>query len=257
MEDDAPTLGVDLASQSKQTAVCMVDWRHRPATIRELAIGLEDAAIIDLVDAFEPAKIAIDAPFGWPRPFVAAVSRHAAGKPWEGQAVRSLRLRATDLHVIAEAGQQPLSVSADRIAVTAFRCAGLLTALAKADRKIDRAGHGLVVEAYPAAALRQWRIDARSYKGGKPEHRLRRLAILGELTERASPYLALDERQRALLVASDHLVDALICSLIARAALLGLLLGIPSEFREQAAVEGWIALPRPDSLQSLGRAEGT
>jgi hypothetical protein len=86
-----------------------------------LAIGFDDAAIIDLVDGFEPAKIAIDAPFGSPSPFVAAVGRDAAGESWEGQTVGSLRLRATDLHVIAEVGQQRLSVSADRIAVTAFR----------------------------------------------------------------------------------------------------------------------------------------
>lgn len=140
MVDDTSTLGVDLAAQPKQTAVCMVDWRQRPARVRELSIGLDDAAIIDFVDECEPAKMAIDAPFGWPAPFVAAVTQHAKGEPWEAQTVGSLRLRATDLHVTNQIGLQPLSVSADRIAVTAFRCAGLLTALARADRKIDRAG---------------------------------------------------------------------------------------------------------------------
>jgi hypothetical protein len=208
----APTLGIDLAAQARQTAACIIDWRERPVTVRELALGLDDPAIVGIVKAHEPAKIAVDAPFGWPAPFVAAVSKHAAGEAWVEQAVRSLRLRATDQYVNAETGQPPLSVSAERIAVTAFRCAGLLTTLAQQDRKIDRAGGELVVEAYPAAALRQWGMDARGYKGSKPEQRARRLDLLDELIERSAPYLALDHQQRALLVASDHLLDALVCS---------------------------------------------
>jgi predicted RNase H-like nuclease len=250
--DDAPTLGIDLAAQAQQTAVCVVDWRGRPATVSELAIGFDTAAIVALVNAYEPAKIAVDAPFGWPAPFVAAVSQHAAGEAWEEQTVRSLRLRATDLYVIAETGQQPLSVSADRIAVTAFRCAGLLTALAHEGRQIDRAGGEAVIEAYPAAALRQWGMDARGYKGSRPEQRRRRLGLVDELTGCSARYLAVDQEQRERLAASDHLLDALVCALIARAALRDLLLQISGELHELAAVEGWIALPLRNSLQELG-----
>ena len=89
-------------------------------------------------------------------------------------------------------------------------------------------------------------MSTRGYKGSKPEQQTRRLAVLNELIERAAPYLALEEKQRTLLASSDHLLDALVCSLIARAALHGLLLEIPGELRERATVEGWIALPRRD-----------
>jgi hypothetical protein len=230
--------------------VCILDWRERPVKIRELAIDFGDAAIVDLVDAYKPRKIAVDAPFGWPIPFVTAVSNHAAGGRWRNQDVRSLRLRATDLHVVAETGQHPLSVSADRIAVTAFRCAGLLTALANGSRNIDRAGRELVIEAYPAAALRQWGINPRGYKG--KEQQTRRHGLLVELLQRSGPYLALDRKQHELLVANDHILDALVCALIARAALVDLLVEIPSGLRELAALEGWIAIPLRNTLQDLG-----
>ena len=163
------TLGIDLAAQAKQTAVCLLAWGEGQAAIETLALGVDDAAILELIRSEEPAKVAIDAPFGWPAPFVAAVSQHASGGEWQAHAPQSLRLRATDLHVIAKTRQQPLSVSADKIAVTAFRCAGLLSELTKAGFAIDRAGDGLVVEVYPAAALRQWRMDPRGYKSDKPE----------------------------------------------------------------------------------------
>jgi hypothetical protein len=64
--------------------------------------------------------------------------------------------------------------------------------------------------------------------------------------------LPLDEEQHALIAASDHLLDALLCSLVGRAALVDATLPIPAELRELAAAEGWIALPQSDSLPKLG-----
>jgi predicted nuclease with RNAse H fold len=251
MVETVHTLGIDLAAQAKQTAACLLMWGEGQAAIERLALGVDDAAILELIRSEEPAKVAIDAPFGWPAPFVAAVSQHASGGEWHAHAPQSLRLRATDLHVIAKTRQQPLSVSADKIAVTAFRCAGLLNELTKAGFAIDRAGDGLVVEVYPAAALRQWRMDPRGYKGDKPEARIRRAELVGSLADRMSAFLALDEEQRALIAASDHLLDALLCALVGRAALIEATLSIPAELRELASVEGWIALPRSDSLSEL------
>ena len=254
MVETVHTLGIDLAAQAKQTAVCLLSWGKGQAAIERLALGVDDAAILELIRTEEPAKVAIDAPFGWPAPFVAAVSQHASGGEWHAHAPQSLRLRATDLHVIAKTRQQPLSVSADKIAVTAFRCAGLLNELTKAGFAIDRAGDGLVVEVYPAAALRQWRMDPRGYKGDKPEPRVRRAELVGDLADQLRAFLALDEEQRALIGASDHLLDALVCALIARAALICETLAIPDDVHALAAVEGWIALPHPASLPKLGGA---
>jgi hypothetical protein len=107
------TLGVDLAAQPKETAVCLLTWSRGRATIGTLAVGAGDEAILELVRAEDPAKVAIDAPFGWPTPFVTAVSGHAAGEAWNARESRALRLRTTDLAVISQTGAQPLSVSAD------------------------------------------------------------------------------------------------------------------------------------------------
>lgn len=250
----ARTLGVDLAAQAKQTAVCVVSWEEGRATVGTLAVGADDVAIVDLIESEKPAKVAIDAPFGWPAPFVSAVTEHAAGAAWAERATQKLRLRTTDLHVIIETGQQPLSVSSDRIAMTAFRCAGLLSGLAKSSHRVERAGSGLVVEVYPAAALRQWGIDPRGYKGTKPEQQGRRAQLVVELVERSRTFLSLTEETSALLAASDHLLDALVCALIARAAHIGSTLAIPDVARALAEVEGWIALPERNALSKLGDA---
>ena len=66
--------------------------------------------------------------------------------------------------------------------------------------------------------------------------------------------LKLSDEERSLLGASDHLLDALVCALVARAALVGATLAIPADVRALAELEGWIALPRPGSLAALGAA---
>jgi hypothetical protein len=131
------TIGIDLAAQAKDTAACVVDWGHAPAELRLLTLGLDDEALLELIATHQPTKVAIDAPFGWPAPFVSAISSYAAGAPWSATDTRPLRLRATDLNVIEQTGQQPLSVSSDRIAVTAMRCAGLLTSVAGEGSELD------------------------------------------------------------------------------------------------------------------------
>ncbi|MDP9396835.1 MAG: DUF429 domain-containing protein [Actinomycetota bacterium] len=125
--------------------------------------------IIDL--AAEVTKLGVDCPLGWPDDFVAFVNAHRigdvvapqdlAGKDWR----RRLAYRATDRAVREATGLTPLSVTADRIGLTAMRGAGLLARLAKAGQPVDRAGGGVVVEVYPAASLHQWRLPHKAYKG--------------------------------------------------------------------------------------------
>jgi hypothetical protein len=91
------TVGVDLAAQAKQTAVCLVSWDEGRGTIDTFAVGADNVAIVDLIESDKPAKVAIDAPFGWPAPFVSAVTEHAAGAAWAERATPELRLRTTDL----------------------------------------------------------------------------------------------------------------------------------------------------------------
>lgn len=88
---------------------------------------------------------------GWSRcPPVCCCCRRVSGLDWR----RTLARRATDLHVSQVLpGAVPPAVGADRIAAVAMRAAGLLAALAEAGKPADRAGAGLVVEVYPAAAF--------------------------------------------------------------------------------------------------------
>jgi hypothetical protein len=168
------TLGIDLAAQPKETAACLISWSEVGAVVERLVCPLDDDAIVTMIEADRPLKVAIDAPFGWPSDFVNAVAAWDAGAHWQGGETRVLRLRLTDRVVIQEALQQPLSVSSDRIAVTAWRCARLLTRLAVNGVDVARDGSGLVVEVYPAAALRRWLLDPKGYKGAKPENRRKR-----------------------------------------------------------------------------------
>jgi hypothetical protein len=76
-----------------------------------------------------PIKVVIDAPFGWPAPFVDALTAHDRLDPWpseiNGERKRFER-RATDFFVHTQGCKLPLSVSTDRIASCAMRCAVIL-----------------------------------------------------------------------------------------------------------------------------------
>lgn len=221
-----------------------------------LAVGAGDADLAALARAAD--RVGIDCPLGWPDPFVAAVAAHAAGGPWPGRDApdpdefrRSLRLRATDEAVAAATGLTPLSVSTDRIGVTAMRCALLLDRLARQGIDVARDGSGRVAEVYPAAALRRWGLAHRRYKSGVGAV-AERAAIVDGLLARA-PWLRLGRHRRDLEGHHD-LLDALVSALAARAVALGRTAGPPDALGAQAAREGWIHLPRPDALEGLARA---
>ena len=64
-------------------------------------------------------------------------------------------------------------------------------------------------------------------------------------------WLALDARTRAALAASDHLLDALVAALVARAQLLGRTVPIPDDALPAARAEGWIHLPQRQPLAAF------
>lgn len=237
------TIGVDLSAQPRQTAACILDWGRAPARIVHLEAGADNAAIVDLVAAHQPAKVAIDSPFGWPPPFVNALVDFTNSGSWpSGSDRRPLLLRTTDLAVREETGVDPLSVSSNLLAICAMRCAHLLVELAGEDA-LDRTGAGLVAEVYPAAALRQWGLDPRGYKGTKPEKVAKRQELVATIADASSVWLELRDEERGRLVASDHLLDALASAFVARALEIGQTLPIRAEHRALAASEGWIHLP--------------
>lgn len=245
------TLGLDLAAQDERTAACRVEWSSSRAILRELVVGVSDEVALRMMRAADWS--AIDSPFGWPQAFVEAVHAHARREGWPEAAPRRLRFRATDLAVHEATGVWPLSVSSDRIAVPAWRCARLLDRIA--ERSLDRLGEDRVVEVYPAGALRMWGLASRGYKRrGGAGHRLAsdeaRRALVEELSMKAG-WLQTSERNRSLLTGNDDAFDALVCALVARAAALALTTRPEPEQLAAARVEGWIHLPVPGSLERL------
>jgi len=273
--DDARmrTLGIDLASQARGTAVCVATWGDGAVTAAfppHGGRGFDDAALLAAMGRAD--WIAIDAPFGWPDGFRAAIGSWAEAGTWplpspaeRDEAVDRLRFRLTDRdvrdRVPAPGGRRlsPLSVSSDRIAFCAWRAAWLLAAHAEAcGRRLDRVGvpgapHG-VIEAYPAGALELWGVERRGYKarGGSAQEaaRSRREEMLATLERALGGALTIDADA---CTATDHAFDAFVCALVARAAATGQTRMPPRQDRETAAREGWIHLPATDSLARLAR----
>ncbi len=238
------TAGVDLATEPARTALALVAWDGGSARVSGLALGVDDDAIV--VAAKGASKLGVDCPLGWPDEFVSFVARHQDGgppplgpapdgSPWW----RRLAYRETDRAVVQAIGLHPLSVSTDRIGLTAMRAAGLLARLADGSEVVDRSGRGLVVEVYPAASLRVWGLPSRGYKGrdGRPL----REQMLAALQQRA-PWLHLGGHE-ALLVRSADCLDALVAALAARAAASGRAAAPAAGQLEAARREGWIAWP--------------
>jgi predicted nuclease with RNAse H fold len=254
------TVGVDLAAEPRNTAVARIRWTQTSAEVQSVGVGADDPVLVEEIAASD--KAGIDCPLGWPRRFVEFVAQHqagafvapadVAGKDWR----RQLALRQTDLIIRSATGLIPLSVAADRIGLAAMRCAGLLSRLAATGHPIDRSGAGVVVEVYPAAALKHWGLTYRRYKG--TANTTVRYELVDTLTA-AVPWLSLGDHEHACR-RSDHALDAVIAAINARAAALGLTTTPAAEQLDAARAEGWIALPTgnlADLVQhpgSVGRA---
>jgi predicted nuclease with RNAse H fold len=231
------TVGVDLAAQAKHTAVAVLDWEAGSTRLVGIEIPADDDAV--LRRSVGADKVGIDCPLGWPTPFVEFLQAHRVAAPEVSPEWRALAYRRTDAHVRAVTGLTPLSVSTDRIGLTAMRAARLESLLAARGKDVRRDGAGLIVEVYPAAGLKLWRLPHNRYKGRANHGALGALvdALLG-----AAPWLELGVHERACRL-SDHVFDALVAALIARAAARGSITAPDDGDRETAAVEGWIALP--------------
>jgi predicted nuclease with RNAse H fold len=240
------TLGIDLASQPLHTAACFIEWSAGRARVGRVAVNLTDTDVLGMVD--DADKAGIDAPFGWPDEFVGAVSAHSAMRLWPDVELTELRYRYTDRVQIRRA-RRPLSVSSDLIAVTAMRCARLLSALDVRGQHVDRSGTGKVVEVYPAAALTVWGFNPAGYKRavGIEARRI----LVKELLNSTGAWLETDDDVVELLIRSDDCLDALVASLVARAAALDLTEPPPEPRLEQVQREGWIHLPTKESLSLL------
>jgi len=235
------TAGVDVAAEPRGTALAIVEWAPGSARVTELTLDVTDDPIVEA--AIRVDKIGIDCALGWPIEFVEFVIGHSqvdspptpvdGGMDWR----RRLAYRETDRYVRATTGRWPLSVSTDRLGLTAMRCAGMLARMAASGIDVDRSGSGDVVEVYPGATLRSWGCDTTGYRTARAS----RETLLVDLREKA-PWLDFATFAE-LMVSSADAFDAVIAALCARVAALGLVERPPDEIVERARVEGWIALP--------------
>ena len=245
------TVGVDLSAEDVNTCVAVLDWHDGAAEVVELVAGASNEDVVRRAPGV--AKIGIDCPFGWPAPFLEFVAAHdagdvpvPAGRPLDWR--RRMTNRTTDLVVRAETGLVPLSVSADRIAHAALRCAALLSQLSAAGVAIDRTGRtGAVAEVYPAAALLRWGLAHRGYKRRSGPDGLSRLL---DALRAAAPWLDLGGYDQ-LCRTNDDAFDAVVAGLGARAVVLGLTPEPDAAQADLAAREGWIAVPVAGSLDRL------
>ncbi len=247
------TLGIDLASQASLTAACTIVWASGGARVESIESGLDDGQLRARMDQAD--LTGIDAPFGWPVPFVEWLVRShgddLASDPgatvpvWDADHVRRLRFRLTDHAIRERTGRWPLSVATDLISIVAMRCTGLLQGAGVQ----DKLGGDGVVEVYPALALRIRGLPAIGYKGatnGSMRERVLRDGLLARC-----PWLEMTDADIARCIRSDHMLDALVASLVARCFGVGLVEPIPETDRDITRREGWIVIPICDALDGI------
>jgi predicted nuclease with RNAse H fold len=238
------TAGLDLAAMPERTALASIEWAGRRAVIRDLVCPAGDGVILEVIG--RAGKTGIDCPLGWPDAFVDFVAAHRSGHvalPRDGTGTgwrRELTMRRTDLFVRDKLHLVPLSVSADRIAHVALRCAVLLAKLDASGRPVDRTGAGAVVEVYPAASLRGWGLRHRGYKQPGPPGVL---ATAADDLLAAAPWLDCGPHGDTIRRSHDAF-DAVVAALTARAASRGQTCPPGEDDLAAAATEGWIAVPR-------------
>lgn len=236
------TAGVDLAAEPKGTALAIVDWTSGSAKVLDVQVGVSDEPIVKA--AAQVDKVGIDCALGWPQEFVNFMTQQAdaqlvghnfdGGMEWR----RRLAYRETDRHVREITGRWPLSVSTDRLGLTAMRCAGLLSRLSASGVEIDRTGAGLVAEVYPGASLRLWGLNTTGYRTSEDL----RAELLTSLKIQATWFDAGDAEE--LMITSCDAFDAVIAAFAARAVALGKYLPPQVDQQAIAQVEGWISLPQ-------------
>ncbi|MBE36671.1 MAG: hypothetical protein CMI16_14130 [Opitutaceae bacterium] len=226
------TLGIDLASQLENTAVCAIEWTATEAIVRDIKLGCTDVYLDELIA--KAAAVGIDAPLGWPEAFTAAVADWSHLE-WTKELRDQMRFRLTDFKVRELHGKWPLSVSSDLIALPAMRAMSLL----QRHQVTDRSGCSEpFFEVYPAASLKAWGFQSQGYKGSKGTAPQSRANILDSILS-AMPWLKCAD----LCAKDDNLLDALVAALTTHQAFQKETLRPTTVELPTAAKEGWIHLP--------------
>jgi predicted nuclease with RNAse H fold len=235
------TAGIDLAAEPKGTALAILEFQNNKAKLVFLDQGLDDQALIE--QTINADKIGIDCAFGWPIEFAKFIAKHQ--DPTNKDLIdggmdfrRNLSHRQTDRMIKELTGRWPLSVSTDRLGLTAMRCAGLLSKYKQAGVAIDRSGSGKLAEVYPGATLRNWDFDTTNYRVIEDA----RAGLLKQFKAQA-PWLDTKGFETKMIESSDSF-DAVIAALAARAVYLDQYTKPTEDQQAAAEIEGWICLPK-------------
>ena len=240
-------IGIDCATVAKKVGLALCSVGEGRPRIDKLLVGESWPAIDEQVVQWATGAtlLALDAPLGWPAPLADSLHAHHAGAALAPTA-NALFRRATDDTIAEQLGKRPLDVGSDRIARTAHAALSLLTRLReRLGEPIPLAWHpgpveGLAaIEVYPAGTLAARRLPHSGYKAAT-EHstELRR-----QLTNAVQQELSIDDEATALMVQSDHALDAVLCVSAGLDFLSGNVLR-PDDLN-LAKREGWIWVGRP------------
>src|SRR5438045_1804422 len=103
--DVVVTLGIDMASQPRDTAVCAITWAKQ-VVIEVPTTRADDDVLLKMIGRAD--RVGIDVPVGWPIPFVSALSDYHQGRRWNAGHGNMVQLRRTDVVVRELTGKRPL-----------------------------------------------------------------------------------------------------------------------------------------------------
>jgi predicted nuclease with RNAse H fold len=209
------TVGVDLSTTKGNRGVVTIDWSTQPVTVTAHRDKRDLDSIVELA---ELGTTAIDAPFGWPAPFVEFVQdptgfhEQMIDSEYENYS-RDLRLRTTDRWVKEKYPDlNPLSVSMDKLGATAVVCGALRERIRKSGCQQD------IIEAYPKATAHVLGLDGS--------------------WESIAAFLEVDAKSAS---PNEHEADAFLAAITARCKDVA---GSSEEAPNAPRAEGSIVLPR-------------
>ncbi|MEG3638033.1 DUF429 domain-containing protein [Magnetococcus sp. PR-3] len=240
-------LGVDCATQWARMSVAVGHWNNTRLTLQQTltASDLNDDNWQKLVDQLShlqtPLILAMDAPLGWPFPFMNQLFHHQAGEPLQGSANDLLR-RMTDKVVRQHLGKTPLDVAADRIARTAHEALRMIGLIRSSHPEVAMLWHPAetpkigLLETYPAAVIRQRGYASQGYKKEDAHAKQTRLQMVKAVAEE----IDMPAHLHTVMSQTDHDLDALLCLLATKDFLQGKALPPPKDHLAQIKKEGWI-----------------
>jgi hypothetical protein len=156
----ARVIGIDWATAAGDRALVELEVADgfQELRVAKVADTVDEAHTLAACTSSEHAVVAVDIPFAWPLEFVRFVSSWSPAGGAPPPISDDFRFRHTDRVVRHETKQNPLPVSADRIAMGARAWADIVARHGLASR-IDTAGTPFanpptVIEVYPGATAR-------------------------------------------------------------------------------------------------------